>query len=202
MNAFNMLSERMKNKIWDMGWDSFTDIQNKAIPEIINTNKDIVISSSTASGKTEAAFLPIITLIEKNDVKSIKVLYISPLKALINNQFNRIENLLMSLNIGIHKWHGDISYSKKTKIIKEGTGILQITPESLESLFINKTNFLNKLLKDIEFIVIDEIHAFLNEARGVQLRSLLYRIDQYASIKQGLLHYLQLYQIMIILNHG
>ena len=141
MNSFNMLSENMKNKIWDMGWDSFTEIQNKAIPEIINTNNDIIISSATASGKTEAAFLPILTLIEHKAETAIKVIYISPLKALINNQFDRIKNLLSSLNIKINKWHGDVSYSKKTRILKESSGILQITPESLESLFISSSNF-------------------------------------------------------------
>lgn len=180
MDSFNMLSEKMKNKIWDMEWGEFTDIQNKSIPKIINTSKDIIISSSTASGKTEAAFLPILTLVEKTAETSIKVIYVSPLKALINNQFNRIENLLSSLYINVHKWHGDVSPSRKSKILKEGTGILQITPESLESLFINKTNYLSSLFKNVDFIVIDEIHAFLNNARGVQLRSLISRIEEYS----------------------
>lgn len=180
MDSFNMLSEKMKNKIWDMGWSEFTDIQNKSIPKIINTSKDIIISSSTASGKTEAAFLPILTLIEKTAGTSFKVIYVSPLKALINNQFNRIENLISSLDISVHKWHGDVSSSRKNKILKDGTGILQITPESLESLFINKTNYLRILFKSVDFIVIDEIHAFLNNERGVQLRSLISRIEEYS----------------------
>ncbi|WP_300386333.1 DEAD/DEAH box helicase [Clostridium sp.] len=180
MDSFNMLSEKMKNKIWDMEWNEFTDIQNKSIPKIINTIKDIIISSSTASGKTEAAFLPILTLVEKTARTSIKAIYVSPLKALINNQFNRIENFLSSLDINVHKWHGDVSSSRKSKILKEGTGILQITPESLESLFINKTNYLGRLFKDVDFIIIDEIHAFLNNARGVQLRSLISRIEEYS----------------------
>ena len=180
MNSFDMLSEKMKNKIWDMGWESFTDVQNKAIPQIINTEKDIIISSATASGKTEAAFLPILTLMEESAKTDFKVIYISPLKALINNQFERIEDLLKNLNIDVHKWHGDVSYSKKSKILKEGAGILQITPESIESLFINKTNYLKRLFENVDFIIIDEIHAFLDSERGVQLRSLIYRIQEYA----------------------
>lgn len=179
MDSFSLLSNNMKNKIWDMGWDSITEIQDKAIPIIINTSKDVIISSSTASGKTEAAFLPILSLIEKDVEQAVKVIYISPLKALINNQFNRIENLISSLNINVYKWHGDVSQSKKAKLLKEGNGILQITPESLESLFINRTNYLENLFKKVEFIIIDEIHAFLNTERGVQLRSLIYRIDGY-----------------------
>ncbi|HII4481538.1 TPA: DEAD/DEAH box helicase [Clostridium perfringens] len=179
MESFNLLSNKMKNKIWDMGWEVFTEIQDKAIPVIVNTNKDVIISSSTASGKTEAAFLPILSLIEEDLKTSLKVLYISPLKALINNQFDRIENLISSLNINVYRWHGDISHSKKIKFLKEGNGILQITPESLESLFINRTNYLGHLFKDLDFIVIDEIHAFLNNERGVQLRSLIDRIENY-----------------------
>lgn len=183
MDSYNLLSEKMKQKIWNMGWDRFTEIQNKAIPEILNTNNDIIISSSTASGKTEAAFLPILTTIEKSKDESLKVIYISPLKALINNQFNRINDLISTLDIEVHKWHGDVSNSKKLKLLKKPTGILQITPESLESLFINKTNYLRDLFKDVDFIIIDEIHAFLNSERGIQLRSLINRMEMYTKNK-------------------
>ena len=169
----------MQKKIWDMKWDKLTPIQNRTIPVIIETNKDIILSSATASGKTEAAFLPIISLIEENAKKQLKVLYISPLKALINNQFERIERLCEYSSIPIHKWHGDVSQSQKNKLVKNPSGILQITPESVESLFINRTEHIKNLFKGIEFIVIDEIHSFINSERGVQLRSLLSRIEQY-----------------------
>lgn len=119
MESFNLLSNKMKNKIWDMGWEVFTEIQDKAIPVIVNTKKDVIISSSTASGKTEAAFLPILSLIEEDLKTSLKVLYISPLKALINNQFDRIENLISSLNINVYRWHGDISHSKRLNSLKK-----------------------------------------------------------------------------------
>ncbi|WWS87421.1 DEAD/DEAH box helicase [Sporosarcina psychrophila] len=179
MQAFEMLSKTMQKKIWDMKWDKLTPIQNRTIPVIIETNKDVILSSATASGKTEAAFLPIISLIEDNSAKQLKVLYISPLKALINNQFERIERLCEYSSIPIHKWHGDVSQSQKNKFVKNPSGILQITPESVESLFINRTEHINNLFKGIEFIVIDEIHSFINSERGVQLRSLLSRIERY-----------------------
>jgi len=179
MQAFEMLSKTMQKKIWDMKWDKLTPIQNRTIPVIIETNKDVILSSATASGKTEAAFLPIISLIENNAEKQLKVLYISPLKALINNQFERIERLCEYSSIPIHKWHGDVSQSEKNKFVKNPSGILQITPESVESLFINRTEHIKNLFKGIEFIVIDEIHSFINSERGVQLRSLLSRIERY-----------------------
>lgn len=181
MNSFNLLSKKMQKKVWDMKWDSITTVQDKAIPVIMNTDKDVIISSGTASGKTEAAFLPILSQIEESAKSSLKVIYISPLKALINNQFERIERLCSSLEISIHRWHGDIDQDKKNKLIKNPSGILQITPESIESIFINRTERARILFKDVDFIIIDEIHSFIDRERGVQLRSLLYRMEHYCS---------------------
>jgi ATP-dependent helicase Lhr and Lhr-like helicase len=181
MDAFSLLSKEMQRKIWEMGWNYFTPIQEQTIPKIIETNNHIIISSGTASGKTEAAFLPILSEIGDKAQDKLKVIYISPLKALINNQFTRIEELSEHIEIPIHRWHGDIDQSKKKKLTKSPSGILQITPESIESLFINRTEYLTKLFEHLEFIVIDEIHAFLDNERGVQLRSLLSRIDNYSN---------------------
>src|SRR5699024_9951543 len=116
--------------------------QDQVIPAIINSNNDLLISSETASGKTEAAFLPILTNVEEDARHALKTLYISPLKALINNQFERIFDLLEDMDISINRWHGDVSAHQKKKFTDNPSGILQITPESLESLFINRTNYL------------------------------------------------------------
>ncbi|QOY35306.1 DEAD/DEAH box helicase [Anaerobacillus isosaccharinicus] len=178
--TFNLLSKNIQKKIWDMKWDRFTPIQDSTIPVIINSSRDVIVSSGTASGKTEAAFLPILSLVEKAAASELKVLYISPLKALINNQFERIEKLCEHTHIPIHKWHGDVSQSVKKKFLKEPAGILQITPESIESLFINRTEQIRVLFKGLDFVVIDEIHSFLNNDRGVHLRSLLSRIETIA----------------------
>lgn len=182
MSSFDLLSEHMQRKIWDMKWDHFTPIQEKTIPIIMKTEKDVIVSSGTASGKTEAALLPILSLIEKEARTALKVLYISPLKALINNQFERIDKLCEYSDIAIHRWHGDVSQSKKQKFLKNPTGILQITPESIESLFVNHTNQLKAGFKEVEFIVIDEIHSFFDNARGVHLRSLLSRLTRYTNV--------------------
>ncbi len=162
-----------------MKWESFNKIQDKAIPIIMNTEKDVVLSAGTASGKTEAAFLPILTKIEATASQSLKVLYVSPLKALINNQFERIDKLCEYMDVKIHRWHGDVSQSKKQTFLKSPSGILQITPESIESLFINRPGSLRTLFQDLQFIVIDEIHSFIDRERGVQLRSLLSRIGEH-----------------------
>ncbi|WP_139490043.1 DEAD/DEAH box helicase [Brevibacillus dissolubilis] len=182
MNPFSLLSKPMQKKIWDMKWEQFTPIQEQAIPAIIQTKKHMVISSATASGKTEAAFLPLLTLIENTGETALKVLYISPLKALINNQFERIEKLCEHIRVPLHRWHGDVGQHQKKKFIQAPTGILQITPESIESLFINRTEFLRAVFTEVEFIVIDEIHTFLDTERGVQLRSLISRLAAYSKV--------------------
>lgn len=183
MDTFKLLSENMQQRIWAMKWERFTPVQDRTIPLIMQTDSDIIVSANTASGKTEAAFLPIITKVEARAQAELKVLYISPLKALINNQFDRIERLCQNCEIKIYRWHGDVDQNQKNKLLKNPSGILQITPESLESLFINKTGHLLSLFQGIEFIVIDEIHSFLDSPRGAQLRSLLSRMYSYTRVR-------------------
>jgi len=183
VDTFKLLSEKMQQRIWAMKWERFTPVQDQTIPLILQTESDIIVSANTASGKTEAAFLPIITKVEESAQTELKVLYISPLKSLINNQFARIERLCQNCEISIHRWHGDVGQSQKNKLLQNPSGILQITPESLESLFINKTGHLLFLFQGIEFIVIDEIHSFLDSQRGAHLRSLLSRMDSYTRIR-------------------
>lgn len=181
MSSFELLSANMKRKIWEMKWENLTPIQEKTIPLVIKTTKDLIISSGTASGKTEAVLLPILSLVEKEAVSNLKVIYISPLKALINNQFGRIEKLCEHNDISIHRWHGDIGQHKKKNFLENPTGILQITPESIESMFVNRSNLLKAVFKDVDFIIIDEIHSFFDNARGAHLRSLLTRLSYYAT---------------------
>lgn len=183
MDTFNLLSPRMQKKIWQKKWKKFRPIQDMAIPEIIQTDNDVILSSGTASGKTEAAFLPILSLTENELRDELKALYISPLKALINNQFERIFDLCDEMDITVNRWHGDVSSSKKKKFVRNPSGILQITPESIESLFLNNTNLLSHMFKNLDFIVIDEIHSFIDSDRGVHLRSLLHRLEKYSDTR-------------------
>ncbi|TBL76130.1 DEAD/DEAH box helicase [Paenibacillus thalictri] len=181
MSAFELLSPKIKKAIWDLKWPALRPIQEVAIPLILETTDHLVLSAATASGKTEAAFLPILSAIEQSGQDYLRVLYIAPLKALINDQFERIERLCEYVDVPVHKWHGDVSGNDKKKFINTPAGILQITPESLESLFINRSTFLQSLWKQVSYIVIDEIHVFLATERGAQLRSLLFRVQEYVA---------------------
>jgi ATP-dependent Lhr-like helicase len=178
-DVFSMLSPAMRKVVYDMGWSALSPIQLAAIPTIMAGDSDCILCAETAAGKTEAAFLPILSMIEAFGRQQIAVLYISPLKALINDQYQRIGDLCSRLDIAVHRWHGDVSTTRKQKTIAQPSGILQITPESLESLMVNRSSYLFTLFHGLKFIVIDELHAFLDSSRGIHLRSLLHRLTRY-----------------------
>lgn len=182
MEAFDLLNKRIQKVIYEMKWESFRPIQNDAIFHMITSPSDLILSAPTASGKTEAAFLPIISQIADNGKDSVKILYVSPLKALINDQFDRVEALCRHIDFPITKWHGDASGSKKNALIKNPAGILLITPESIEALFLNKKEHLGTLFGRLEYIVIDEVHSFIGNERGTQLKSLISRLENTLNI--------------------
>lgn len=160
-----------------LGWKQLNEIQEQSIPLILENKSDVIISAATASGKTEAAFLPVCTSILNNNPSGIAAIYISPLKALINDQFKRIEAMGDFVGIKVTPWHGDINTHVKAKTIQEPSGILLITPESLESLLINYSTWYRKYLKDLRYIIIDEFHAFIGVERGYQLLSQMHRLE-------------------------
>ena len=179
----------IKEFIYSRSWSELRDVQIAAAQTIFLTDHNLVLTSSTASGKTEAAFFPILTEIYENRPSSIGVLYIAPLKSLINDQFYRIEELLDLTDIKVTEWHGDVAQSKKKKLLTSPEGILQITPESLEAMLINRHNDIKRLFGDLRFIVIDEIHSLVGTDRGNQILCQLSRIEQvigYSPRRMGL----------------
>jgi ATP-dependent Lhr-like helicase len=179
-NAFDLLARPIQHVLWDMGWQSLRPIQVEAIREVLQTKQHLLISARTASGKTEAAFLPILSDIFTNPPDSIGAIYVGPLKALINDQFRRLDVLCERAEIPVHRWHGDVDAGKKAKVTSDPCGVLLITPESIESLFVNRSRFLRTMFRSLRFVVIDEIHALVGRERGLQLRSLLCRLRRYA----------------------
>ncbi len=179
--SFNLLSEPIRKYIRDKRWEELRPIQNAAIAKILTSNDNYILASRTASGKTEAAFLPILSKVNFLD-NSVQVLYISPLIALINDQFYRVEELCKYLDITVTKWHGEAKKSAKDHLLKQPSGIVLITPESLEAMFVNKPFNIKHLFSDLKYVVIDEIHSFIGTDRGTQLKSILYRLQKVNSI--------------------
>jgi ATP-dependent Lhr-like helicase len=175
--SFELLSEPIRKFIRDKGWEQLRPIQNAAISKILGSDENFILASRTASGKTEAAFLPILSKVNFND-SGVQVLYISPLIALINDQFYRVEELCKNLDVTVTKWHGEANKTLKDRLIKQPTGIVLITPESLEAMFVNKPFNVKQLFSNLKYVVIDEIHSFIGTDRGTQLKSILSRLQR------------------------
>ena len=180
MNVFDRYAPFVQDFVYRAGWQNLRGVQNAAGEAIFGTDSNVLLTASTASGKTEAAFFPILTLLDEEPPQSVGVLYIAPLKALINDQFGRLNELCEEAGIAVYRWHGDVPQSQKRKLLKKPSGILQITPESLESLMINKYMEIPSLFHDLRFIVIDEIHSLLRGDRGMQTFCLIERMCRLA----------------------
>lgn len=199
--AFARLHPSVQRWVYDRGWTTLHDAQERAIVPILEGSRDVIIAAATASGKTEAAFLPICSNLaeardrarggrkgqsgsggtfppyELTESTGVEVLYLSPLKALINDQFERMEQLCERVDVSVHRWHGDVSASAKQHLRRQPSGVLLITPESLEALFVNQGSEIPSLFAGLRYIVVDELHSFLSTPRGAQLQSLMSRVE-------------------------
>ena len=182
MNAFDRYAPFVQDYIYRNRWDNLRAIQVAAADVIFNTDDNLLLTASTASGKTEAAFFPIITLFSEDPPSSVGAIYIGPLKALINDQFSRLTDLCAEADIPVWHWHGDVAQSHKSKLLKKPSGILQITPESLEAMLLHKHAAIPKLFGDLRFVVIDEVHSLLRGDRGGQTLCLIERLSRLAGV--------------------
>ncbi|GIP23168.1 DEAD/DEAH box helicase [Paenibacillus sp. J22TS3] len=177
-NPFYRLAPFLQEFIYKKKWDSLRPAQVEACRVCFETSHHLLIAAGTASGKTEAAFFPALTELYERPSRSVGILYIGPLKALINDQFERLKDLLQSSRIPVWHWHGDVSQSEKTKLMRNPSGILQITPESLEGLLMNRPNAITALFGDLRYVIVDEVHAFMGADRGIQVLSQISRIER------------------------
>ncbi|MFP3088836.1 DEAD/DEAH box helicase [Treponema sp. TIM-1] len=181
--AYSRLAPFVREYIYEKRWNTLKGIQEAAIAAILHGEDQVLIASGTASGKTEAAFFPILSLLAQNPSVSVGVLYIGPLKALINDQFARLGSLFSKGGIPVLPWHGDIPGGYKKKFLDNPAGILQITPESLEALLMKHPGKIAPLFKDLRFVIIDEVHAFMGSDRGAQILCHLGRIGRAAGVR-------------------
>lgn len=183
MSQFERLSPFIKEFIYRQGWTDLREMQDDAIRVILDGSEDVLLAGATASGKTEAAFLPILTALDRAPASSVGVLYIGPLKALINDQFERLDALLSDAHIPVWPWHGDVSASLKNRLLRKPSGVLQTTPESLEGFFVNRAHQLRPVFHDLRFVVIDEVHAFMASDRGRQVLCQLDRLQRALGVR-------------------
>ena len=182
MSIFDRYAPFVQDFIYDHQWENLRSIQVAAGDAIFNTDENVLLTASTASGKTEAAFFPILSLFWEDPPTSIGAIYVGPLKALINDQFLRLNDLCEEAEIPVWHWHGDVAASHKRKLLEHPSGILQITPESLEALLMHKHMAVPRLFHDLRFVVIDEVHSLLRGDRGGQTLCLIERLSRMAGV--------------------
>lgn len=182
MGTFERYAPFIQDFIYQHEWENLRAIQVAAADAIFNTDDNVLLAASTASGKTEAAFFPILTEFWEDPPRSVGALYIGPLKALINDQFARLTDLCEEADIPVWHWHGDVAASRKARLMKNPSGILQITPESLEALLLRKHSAIARLFCDLRYIVIDEVHSLLRGDRGGQTLCLIERLGRLAHV--------------------
>ncbi|HEY4002531.1 MAG TPA: DEAD/DEAH box helicase [Candidatus Xenobia bacterium] len=174
-SPFERLDARLQRWVYQQQWVSLRAFQEAAIEALLSSSDDLIVAASTASGKTEAVFLPLLSALFP--AAGVRVMYVSPLKALINDQADRLERLGDRVEVPVHRWHGDVHSGKKNRLLERPEGVLLITPESLEALFVLRGPELGTILSALDTIVVDELHVFLGTERGRQLQSLMHRLE-------------------------
>ena len=183
MDIYDRYAPFIQEYIYRSDWQSLRAVQVAAGEAVFETEENVLLCASTASGKTEAAFFPILTLLSEDPPASVGALYIAPLKALINDQFSRLGELCEEEGIPVFHWHGDVSQSHKNKLVKQPRGILQITPESLEAMLLHRHMDISRLFGDLRFVVIDEVHSLMRGDRGLQTLCLIERLSRMAGVQ-------------------
>ncbi|HET8680449.1 MAG TPA: DEAD/DEAH box helicase, partial [Micromonosporaceae bacterium] len=181
--AYELYHPYLQRWVYERGWDRLRDVQERAARLIIDGDRDVILASATASGKTEAALLPICTVLARHQevgTAGLQALFVSPLKALINDQYDRIVELCEPLDLPVYRWHGDAPASGKARVLRAPAGLLLITPESLEAMFVRHGSRVQRIFGGLRYIVVDELHSFIGTERGAQLQSLLHRVERSA----------------------
>ena len=182
MGVFERYAPFIQDFIYDHEWENLRGVQVAAGEAIFNTEDHVLLTAQTASGKTEAAFFPILTELWEDPPASVGAIYIGPTKALINDQFYRLTELCEEAHIPVWHWHGDVSASHKAKLMKKPSGVLQLTPESLEAILMRRHSAVSKLFCDLRYVVIDEVHSLLRGDRGGQCLCLIERLSCMAGV--------------------
>lgn len=179
MSQFEQLHPAVQYHVVNsLGWSTLRPTQLAAI-EPIHAGAHCLLLAPTAGGKTEAAAIPILSRMLREEWPAASVLYICPIKALLNNLEQRLTHYAGLVGRRVEVWHGDISQSRKQRALKDAPDILLTTPESVEAMLISTRVNKQAWFGNLQAVIVDELHAFAADDRGWHLRSVLYRLDQY-----------------------
>jgi len=161
--------------VHDVGWRSLRPVQEMAIEAVLDGCNTVVLAP-TAGGKTEAVIFPLLSRILVEDLRPVAVLYLCPIRALLNNQEERLQGYARMVGLDAFKWHGDVTDSAKRRFRGAPVHILMTTPESLEVMLISARTDARALFQNLAAVIIDEVHAFAGDDRGAHLAALLERL--------------------------
>ncbi|GAA4479495.1 DEAD/DEAH box helicase [Rhodococcus olei] len=177
MAGFDLLDPVLQHHIVNsLGWPGLRPLQDESIAPI-TAGSDAILLAPTAGGKTEAAMFPILTRMQRERWHGISVLYLCPLKALLNNLQPRIDEYAAWMGRGAMTWHGDVSQSVRDRIKRDRPDVLLTTPESLESMLVSESVDAATVLGGVQAVVVDEVHAFAGDDRGWHLLAVLARLE-------------------------
>ena len=178
MSGFDRLCPALQVQVVNgLGWTSLRPVQDQTIDAVLD-GANCVVLAPTAGGKTEAALFPVLSRAHEEDWQPTSVLYLAPIRALLNNQEARLTKLSALLGRRAFKWHGDVSASRRKRFVRDPADILAITPESLEAMLLSRSVPGKRLLSNVRAVIIDEVHAFARDDRGAHLVAILERIQR------------------------
>ena len=180
MAAFDRLHPALQHHIVNsLGWRDLREVQSLSIDAYLDGN-NMVVLAPTAGGKTESAFFPVMSQMLEESWEGISVLYVSPIKALLNNQYQRLQKYMQLVGRRAALWHGDTPQGERKRILTEPPDLLLTTPESLEVMLVSSKIDHHRFFKNIRVVVVDEVHAFAGDDRGWHLLSVFARIAKLA----------------------
>jgi len=179
VSAFDRLSPALQYQITQtLGISELRPVQELTIPHVLD-GKNCVVLAPTAGGKTEAAFFPVLSRVDAEDLRPVSVIYTSPIRALLNNQEERVARYAATIGRRVFKWHGDVGPTQRRRFLDHPADILMTTPESLEAMLMSARVPARQLFEGLEVVIVDEVHAFADDDRGAHLSSLLERLSRY-----------------------
>lgn len=180
MSSFEQLHTAVQHHVVNsLGWRQLRSFQEEVIPDIL-AGRHMIILAPTAGGKTEAAFLPVASRMLSEGWKGLSVLYICPIKALLNNLDTRLQRYCSLLGRRSALWHGDVTATDRRHVLRDPPDCLLTTPESLELMLVSPNVDARSLFSNLRVAIVDEIHAFAGDDRGWHLLSVLHRITRLA----------------------
>ena len=180
MAGFEQLHPAVQHHVVNsFGWRTLRPLQEATIEPIL-AGEHVLAMAPTAGGKTEAAILPVLSRMLAEDWRGLTVLYVCPLRALLNNLHERLSSYADLVGRRVGLWHGDVTTSQRDQLLRDPPDVLLTTPESLEAMMVSTRVAHDEWFAQLRVVVVDEAHAFAADDRGWHLLAVLARVSHLA----------------------